>query len=644
MHMGIPSSDLSIDPTSAVKHPTYDDLLAYFAENVAPTCPKGTAANLRSALMTFVAGINKASSDPIGPELREEFEHCASSYFDARKAEGSAKGSLANRKSELKKWKSMYDDFILVSGAQKFSKFHEAFEYYYAIAKEIDNKITVSSIAKRAGLNPKILYSHLRNKPKTVKDEVSSLMLLERAIFAPPGTFTKFSYANGSKNISKRKEVNSGSTAYGKKLSKLLQDQYRLKVFPSQLEHEFLEFVEFKTCMHPFPLERNKKWRKRPISQATGDFLEYCKIGQDQYAVSAQKFATDIASFFGVLKINGYDENEFSLAYLTDLSLIKEYMSYMYNRLQAVTNTSLAIPKIAMSLIIDEYGFLLQQPHFCARRFEPVPETEWNEVCTKAYHTIGKLMKNYKKDGLIKQGRNPFENIKDILDLQHPITALLDLANNMEAYVKAERWHLSHHAVISLERDILLTKILTAQPLRIKMFREMTYFPDNSGNLYQKKNEAWAIRFKPEDFKNEKGAAKKGYDVELPVDLWPVVSGFMEKVRPEFEDDSALVFVPCDTGHERTTEGKTDFLADSFRCRTQQFLPDCPGFGPHSGRHIVATDFIRNNPNGFQVAADVLHDKLETVLKHYAHLRAEDGHKHYLKYLAGVVNEWRKAA
>ena len=78
--------------------------------------------------------------------------------------------------------------------------------------------------------------------------------------------------------------------------------------------------------------------------------------------------------------------------------------------------------------------------------------------------------------------------------------------------------------------------------------------------------------------------------------------------------------------------------------RTRQFIPGCPGFGPHAVRHIVATDYIKNNPNGFQIAADVLHDKLQTVLTHYAHLKAADGHRHYQQYLQGVRGNWRKGA
>jgi hypothetical protein len=50
----------------------------------------------------------------------------------------------------------------------------------------------------------------------------------------------------------------------------------------------------------------------------------------------------------------------------------------------------------------------------------------------------------------------------------------------------------------------------------------------------------------------------------------------------------------------------------------------------------VVTDFLKHNPGKYQVAADMLHDKVATVIANYAHLAAADGHKFYQEYLAGM--------
>lgn len=42
-------------------------------------------------------------------------------------------------------------------------------------------------------------------------------------------------------------------------------------------------------------------------------------------------------------------------------------------------------------------------------------------------------------------------------------------------------------------------------------------------------------------------------------------------------------------------------------------------------RHIVATAILKASPNDWQTAALVLHDRVETVQKHYAHLQSADG-------------------
>ena len=50
-----------------------------------------------------------------------------------------------------------------------------------------------------------------------------------------------------------------------------------------------------------------------------------------------------------------------------------------------------------------------------------------------------------------------------------------------------------------------------------------------------------------------------------------------------------------------------------------------PGFGAHAFRHIVATDYLKRYPGAFKLVADLLCDRLETVIKEYGHTSALDG-------------------
>jgi integrase len=62
-------------------------------------------------------------------------------------------------------------------------------------------------------------------------------------------------------------------------------------------------------------------------------------------------------------------------------------------------------------------------------------------------------------------------------------------------------------------------------------------------------------------------------------------------------------------------------------------FPGSPGFGAHAIRHLVATDWLRNNPGDFLTVAKVLNDRIETVIENYAHLSRDDSFIRYEEFL-----------
>jgi integrase len=177
------------------------------------------------------------------------------------------------------------------------------------------------------------------------------------------------------------------------------------------------------------------------------------------------------------------------------------------------------------------------------------------------------------------------------------------------------------------------------------MFLIMSYSKDNKGNLYKRDGGNWAIRFAPEDFKNESGAASEmDYDVPLPQEMSSHIEEYLKDVRPSFDPKDDRVFWPrAFKGTRGATYQSSDWLNKVMISRSRQFLAGCPGFGMHAVRHIVATDYIKNNPGSFMVAAHILHDKLETVMEAYAHLKAADGHRVYGDYVKAVSKTWKGA-
>jgi len=358
----------------------------------------------------------------------------------------------------------------------------------------------------------------------------------------------------------------------------------------------------------------------------------------------------------------GYDPYKFSLAYLTDFELLRKFVDFMHDRNGSITVTATKVLGYAKSLMLNmekdgqikKFGFLLQNPEYSNRLLNPISNDQWDAWCAKQTLIIKQYLGELNEGKHIKQGRNPEDPIRSYLDRQHPITVFFEIAENMRLYLEKHGQFMSVKQLISIQRDLLMFEMFPTQPLRIKMYSIMTYHKDNSGNLYQKADGSWAIRFLASDFKNEKSAVSdKEYNVPIETELWPKIENFLYNVRPQFNDNRPNIFISVSKSikskktvkpNKTISDGRGDvaYLSDAVGHRTRQFLNGCPGFGPHAIRHLVATDYIKNNPNGYQVAADILHDRLDTVLKHYAHLKASDGHRHYQQWFFAVRDKWRK--
>jgi integrase len=123
--------------------------------------------------------------------------------------------------------------------------------------------------------------------------------------------------------------------------------------------------------------------------------------------------------------------------------------------------------------------------------------------------------------------------------------------------------------------------------------------------------------------KNHKGAARNNpLDVPLHESLWPYVEEFLFVHRQHLPGAKE-----CDYVFRRKTARKSIepdapvpscYLSRRIYALTQAYIPGCPGFSMHAFRHLVATEYIKNNPGGYAVAAAVLHDKEETVKECYA--------------------------
>lgn len=623
---------------------TYADMVAAFMQQEAPAMSTQQANNRLSALSRFQEFLGREKDSCVGSEFGIDFPKALADFLKEGKRLNKSEGTLANQKTLLRQWKLTWDRFIEVN--RRFTRLCDALEHYWTLAKAANPKLTKSGLSLAAGLNHTYMAQvqhDQRIKASRVANVTVGLGKLETLLCAPPNSFTIF----GQKDFKlPGGRLSRQPSEYGKKLSRLTQTPYALIDFPAQLKSEFLDLLKFKTALVTSPLKRNESWRLRPnkdYSAHKGRF-EMASPDGKSYSPTAAKVYGSVASFFGALKSKGYEPENFSLVYMADATLMNEYLEFMNERIGRVTITPIDCMKFAQSLLFEKFGFIRQQPKFGSRLLNPVREELWDAWCEAQRNQSIETMKELYKNKQVKQGRATYENIKDILDRDRPITALFELRDNMEEFLKRNASLMNPRDWLTLERDLLLVRIIIVQPLRIQMFRIMNYLPDNKGNLYRRATGVWAIRFKPEDFKNENGAAQKPYDVPLNSGFNKWLERYFSEIRPKFGDDGPLVFVAFKRS-DSPTDRNTLTLTAGFRARTIQFLPSSPaGFGPHAVRHIVATDYIKNHPNGFEIAAAVLHDTIETVLKHYAYLKSADSHKFYQSYLESAELDWRKTS
>jgi hypothetical protein len=359
---------------------------------------------------------------------------------------------------------------------------------------------------------------------------------------------------------------------------------------------------------------------------------------------------------------------------------------------ETFTTTLSTMLEFCISLLNPDYGFVAERPAFGNRLPKPMDLDPYNEVDQATWKNWCTEQRDVLKEFVTEMGepvstRDSFAPVMKWIDTQHPIDGLLDLARIMQEKLNTDKT-LHERDRLPMERDLCLVRMLTRQPLRILMYECLLTYdrnwknfePSNDGawlakdpkvepsttaHLYKKlkpeveRGYVWAIRFANDDFKNKRTKRKDAYDIEFDDDLTDPIEHYLTHIRPnlpnadsnENNDSDPLVFVPwkgeiseakaaknkLKKAEDENEDGVSEFLAQAFRKRTRNLLPGCNGFGPHNARHLVATEYLKNEIGGIEVVSAVLHDKPETVRKHYAKYLPQDVAKHFTLYLSKYV-------
>ncbi len=366
-----------------------------------------------------------------------------------------------------------------------------------------------------------------------------------------------------------------------------------------------------------------KSWRTRPLRahwKTNPKILakRWPEILDGEWVPSASRSFRALFAFFGwaIREVSkggaGLPLDGLTLGMLAEKEYIFNYLDWwMESSGQPHGGHKFFIDEVLMLLHADD-GFLPKQ-ELIGALLGHTPE-DWRAHCKATLKWIYEeiypgIDTGHKREG---PSRKPFEPIAHILDLERPLDAVMHAINRAEA----DRPTTGGAHEVTWARNIALIALLSSNPLRLRNLVDLTYYPDNSGWLRQAANGQWRIVIPKSEFKNFRGAAKQhDYDQLVDPAIGHLITRYIRTYRPLVGGSRPeLVFVSTDNPN-REFEG-LDRVVHTW---TKRYLVGCPGVGPHSFRHIVATHIIKTTLGNFFLAAQALHDNPITVQESYAH-------------------------
>ena len=446
---------------------------------------------------------------------------------------------------------------------------------------------------------------------------------------------------------------------YAKRLARTLRRSYAINVsrFPA-LKMEWEDFYRFKTTKILTGEERRKPWGRWTVRS-------------DRVCSTGDLYVKFMGLFLGFLHMEKSEDKRdsglaipmarLSMALLSVPSFVIRYINdFVVERADGIyTHQVRIILRFCRQLTCEGTGYLRQHPELFAHKVvftedwqewiktfpggrgrKNLPaRTWWAAWCEHSYLRFDAILRDLQHSKSIRKSRDPEYNIQAILKLDHPMEVLFAFIEEMKKRRKGDEKSASGRARAVKFRDLLLIKLLSVNPLRVRNLVEMTWRRDNAGHL-QRINGVWYIRIRRDEFKNWfSGPTDKDYTVPLPPDCNEYIEQYLA-VRHYLKDADRcdLLFLPASNGRNKHLTGpgisqrNLSYLVQKL---TRVYVPDelAPGgFGPHAFRHIVAHSYLKSNPKAYAVVADVLNDRLETIIQEYGHVETADNFRHWLSF------------
>lgn len=627
---------------------TYAQLLAHGRTYLEDSgMPPPQVRNLLAALRAWIRAHGYSFERIVGAEFGDDFER-SFRYFCDVLADEVGERTRRDRQEQVYRWRRIVQALRDVDTLPS--------DFASALKHGVERSpLPLAQIARESGIHIHTFRSWL-NKTCTPRGVlIEHLARLEELLELPQGSLSKRLPLARRVRYERNAPRQPRETSYTKLRRQQLAavGQFAMGYTP-QLQEQWNDLLQLKTDPMRDGARARNTWRVKPIEATAISIHPWMLIGGQVCATAGVHFG-QFASYLGWLALpapNGPGmprEQADTLAWLASPAHVIAYARWrIHHSGRRFHNGINVLCQLIESYLRPETGYLWLRPairetvpqlQLLEAPAEPQPATSeeaWHAHCVLARKAIRVFREKAVDTMGIRQSRDVTERIEGLLRSEFPLKDLVGFIKRLEQDAPPPAHERDYHTWI---RDVALCWMLVSNPLRVSQFAVMTYRANGSGNLVRVGSGRYRLRFQPEDFKNEKGAASKPYDVEVDSTAAAWIERYLTETRMHLQDASETdrLFLPAVAGPRKPrahlaasglhpAKGWTAVgILTRMKYLTATYIESCPGFGPHAFRHIIATDYLRRHPGDYLTVATLLHDKLETVLKNYGHLSVDDG-------------------
>lgn len=602
--------------------------------------------NLLSALRLWVNllgfSLTRLVAEDFGPGFDANFQRFCD-LMNSRLAQRTQR----DRQEQLLRWRRIVDALRVRDTLPE--SFGEALRQCLAASP-----LPLTHIARTVSIAATTLSDWTKGAQLPKGPTASKIPHLEAVLELPKNTLvSRLPLARRAARYSRNAPTDPAQTAFTRIRQKQMADAYRYAIsFTPRLAAQWQSLLRLKTDpLREGALARNT-WRLKPLEKVSMNVTEPMMFDGQVCPTAGVQWGM-FASYLGWLRLprpqgDGKPPHEAdTLAWLADARCVIAYAKWMMRRSEGRFHNGVNVfLQLCESHLRPETGFIwlsadLEEsiPELDLRSANPdVSKTPWQSHCERARHAIRAFRRKAEGTMAIRKSRDPEERAEVALNDAFPLRVLVQFVERLENSPPPPAHKRDYIVWI---RDVTLCRLLISNPLRIGQVCAMTYRADGAGNLARVGPGRFRLRFKPSDFKNEKGAASGPYDVEVDSSVVPWIERYLVEARPYLVDadrtDRFFLQAVAGPRKEKSVLKAAGLaqpagfsgsgLLSRIKYLTRVYIDGCPGFGPQAFRHIIATDHLVRHPGDYLTVAVLLHDKLATVLKYYAHLKVNMGLK-----------------